>query len=244
MGNWQRLLTSLQITGLGNKPLIDDEQFGPNTAEATGKFQQERGLLVSRVFDSATRDRAAALGFAPFIASKHQSVLWPKKRNVRQIIIHTMECLETRVTAAEDVALWFAGKTAYQAPLASAHYCVDVDSIVQCVRETDVAWHANNANPTSIGIEHAGYASQSTKDWADVTSLKILDRSAELAARIASRWSIPLTRLTPVELRAGKAGFAGHYDVTKAYGTPGGHVDPGPSFPWTWYLDRVQAFTT
>ena len=72
------------------------------------------------------------------------------------LVIHTMESPEKPDTA-ESVAHWFAGSTA---PQASAHYCIDDNSIVQCVHDADVAWHAPGANHNGLGFEHAGRAAQ------------------------------------------------------------------------------------
>ena len=74
------------------------------------------------------------------------------------LVIHTMEAPEKPDTA-ENVAKWFAGSTA---PQASAHYCIDADSIVQCVQDRDVAWHAPGANHNGLGFEHAGTAGRKT----------------------------------------------------------------------------------
>ena len=69
-------------------------------------------------------------------------------RAIDVVVIHTMEISE-RADAAEICARWF------QSPVSevSAHYCVDADSLVQCVREKDVAWHARGGNANSIGVE-------------------------------------------------------------------------------------------
>jgi N-acetyl-anhydromuramyl-L-alanine amidase AmpD len=168
-----------------------------------------------------------------FVQAKNYS---PKPLTPRRIVIHTMECLET-MTAAENVAKWFASAAA---PQASAHWCVDADSIVQCVRSYQVAWHAGKANPESWGIEHAGYARQTPADWADEYSQRMLELSARLAGHLASTEDIPAVRLTPEQVRAGEKGFCGHIDVTKAFDVKGGHWDPGPNFPWDSYLARVE----
>src|SRR6476469_11249703 len=85
------------------------------------------------------------------------------------IVIQTMESPEKPDTA-ESVAAWFAGSSA---PQASAHYCIDANSVVECVRDTDVAWHAPGANHNGIGLEHAGRAAQSAADWNDEYSTKL-----------------------------------------------------------------------
>jgi len=159
------------------------------------------------------------------------------------IVIHTMEAPE-RAGTARAVAQWFAGP---DAPEASAHYCIDASEIIQCVPEDVVAWGAPGANRKGIHLEHAGYAGQSAAAWDDEYSRAVLALSAELAADIASRHQIPIVRLTVDQLRAGARGFCGHAEVSKAF--PGknpklDHTDPGPGFPWAWYLDLVRGPTT
>lgn len=153
------------------------------------------------------------------------------------IVVHDIECPET-THAAEAVAAWFAGR---DAPRASAHYCVDLDSIVQCVRDQDVAWHAPGVNSISIGIEHAGYARQTRPEWLDAFSLGMLLRSAELSAGLCIRYNIPIRRVDSDGLLNRARGLCGHIDVTKAFGRST-HWDPGPNFPWELYLQMVTGF--
>lgn len=156
--------------------------------------------------------------------------------HVRLIVVHTMENPEKPGTAL-GVARWFAGP---QAPQASAHYCVDSATVVQCVKETDVAWGAPSANRDGVHIEHAGYGRQTLADWSDDYSSQMIRLSAQLAAEIAARWGIEPRRLTIAEVADGKTpGFCGHADVTAAFRTKGGHIDPGPNFPWALYIARV-----
>lgn len=156
------------------------------------------------------------------------------KADIRLIVIHTMEMGEYDGTA-ESCAAYF-----HRTPGASAHYCIDNDSEVQCVKVHDVAWCAPFTNHDGIHLEHAGRASQGPRSWNDQYSTKMLKRSARLAARLAIANDIPIRHLTVAELKAGKSGFIGHVDSTKAYGPYGGHTDPGESFPWTKYLDLVS----
>jgi N-acetyl-anhydromuramyl-L-alanine amidase AmpD len=155
--------------------------------------------------------------------------------DVAVVVVHTMEAPE-RTDTAESVAKWFAGPTA---PQASAHYCIDNNSIVGCVREKDVAWHAPGCNHNGIGLEHAGYARQGTADWADPYSTAMLRRSAALVAEICDRWKIPIRRLTATDLKAGKRGLTGHVDVSNAFHRSD-HRDPGPGFPWSRYLRMIR----
>lgn len=158
-------------------------------------------------------------------------------RDIKLIVIHDMEYPE-KAGAALWCANFFAGS---QAPKASAHYCVDNNEIIQCVKDEDVAWHAPGANRNGIGIEHAGYAKQTASDWMDDYSREMLVLSAGLVADLCDKYGIPVKRLTVEELAAGEKGIVGHADVSKWKG--GGHWDPGPNFPWDWYLDQIVRST-
>lgn len=125
-----------------------------------------------------------------------------------------------------------------------SHNCVDSNSIVQCVRDRDVAWHAPGANHNGIGIEHAGYAKQSRKEWLDAYSSAELAISAKLVGHLLALYNIPLVKLTPDMLRAGARGICGHKDVTDAFSGGRGHQDPGPSFPWDAYLALIAIDAT
>jgi N-acetyl-anhydromuramyl-L-alanine amidase AmpD len=155
-------------------------------------------------------------------------------RQVDLVVLHDMEAPE-RPGTAEGCARYFATCRAQR----SAHHCVDVDSIVQCVREEDVAWHAPGANHNGIGIEHAGYAAQSARDWADAYSERMLRNSAALAAGLCVRYGLPVEFVDFVALRSGRArGITTHAEVTKAFGRSQ-HTDPGPNFPMAHYLELV-----
>jgi N-acetyl-anhydromuramyl-L-alanine amidase AmpD len=120
----------------------------------------------------------------------------------------------------------------------SAHYVVNStgSEVSQLVQESKKAWHIaatydcsrnssvscnlNNVsgNSFTIGIEHAGYASQSS--WSDGQ----LDASAKLVCDITKDNGIPQD----------KWHIVGHGQLQ-----PWNRVDPGPNWPWTKYLDLV-----
>ena len=159
-------------------------------------------------------------------------------KRIRVIVIHDMEAPE-KPTTAEAVAAWFAGSNA---PRASTHYCVDNNSVVQCVRDGDTAWGAPGANADGLQIELAGYASQTRSGWTDDYSRQELATAAKLVAALCRTYAIPVTHLTPAQVASGTPrGLCGHVDVTNAFRTPGGHTDPGPAFPWDAFLTMVQA---
>lgn len=161
------------------------------------------------------------------------------KGAIRLIVIHDMEAPETKNTA-ENVARWFAGSTA---PQASAHYCCDNDSTVQCVRDADIAWHAPGANANGIGIELSGYAKQTRTDWLDPYSKQMLDTQViPLVAQLCKLYSIPAVWLLPSQVKAGKKGICGHIDVTRAFPERhGSHTDPGPGFPRDYLIKSVKS---
>ena len=168
----------------------------------------------------------------PFVASPN--VTPTSGRRIDVIVLHSMETDETP-SAAENCARWFQNPAAR----VSAHYCVDNDSIVQCVRDKDVAWHAPGANHNGIGVEHAGRARQTRAEWLDAYGQAMLDRSAGLVADLCTRHAVPVTWLQPADLLAGKRGITTHNNVTKAF-RRGTHWDPGPGFPGEWYLRTVR----
>ena len=156
---------------------------------------------------------------------------------ITQIVIHTMESPEKPDTA-ESVARWFAGPTA---PKSSIHVCVDSNSAVRCLPDTDTAWHSGvwAVNVRSLGVELAGTAKQSKQQWHDQYSTSELHQAAKVVAAWCKQYNIPVVHLSPAAVKAGKAGICGHNDVTKAFNVVGGHTDPGPNFPWPDFLQLV-----
>lgn len=170
----------------------------------------------------------------PFIQASHYKRVGG--RTVDLVVIHTMEAPE-KGTTAESVARYF--QTTDRD--VSSHYCIDDDTIVQCVREEDVAWCAPGANHNGIHLEHAGYAKQSGADWKDAYSTAMLERSARLTGDLCARYRIPVTWLHPTDLLAGKRGITSHNNVSKAF-KRSTHWDPGKGFPIEPYLSLVRTF--
>ena len=125
----------------------------------------------------------------------------------------------------------------------SAHYVVREDGaeITQLVREPSRAWHiaavydtALNAghepklhgvqsNHFTIGIEHAGFASQTA--W----PAEQIDASARLVCALSKRWGIPRDRL---------------HVVSHGQLQPHNRTDPGRGWPWADYLARIERHCT
>jgi N-acetyl-anhydromuramyl-L-alanine amidase AmpD len=171
---------------------------------------------------------------AAFIEAAHFTPV--VRSRVDLVVIHSMEAPE-KPGRARQVADWFAGE---QAPQASAHYCVDRNEVIQCVREHYVAWAAPGANSNGIQVELAGYASQRAADWDDEYSAAMLDRAAELVAGICQRWEIPAVLVGAVTLKRRFRGITTHASVSLAF-RKSTHTDPGPNFPMSRFVAQVAA---
>lgn len=169
----------------------------------------------------------------PFVESPNFTAVTARKIGV--VVIHTMEIRE-RMDAAEICARWFASRVSR----VSAHYVVDADTILQCVDERNIAWHARGGNTGSIGVELAGFARQTSADWADPYSTAVLGRAAVLVADVCRRRRIPVRWLEADDLLAGRGGITGHADVSRAF-HKSDHWDPGPGFPVERFLGLVRA---
>lgn len=122
---------------------------------------------------------------------------------------------------------------------ASAHYVVKEDGseVTQLVREASRAWHVaaayecsraggqqcgkngTSTNTFSVGIEHAGFASQAS--WSN----GIIETSAKLTCDITRDHGIPRDR---------------NHVVSHGQLQPWNRTDPGPNWPWSHYIDRVR----
>jgi hypothetical protein len=149
------------------------------------------------------------------------------------IVIHTMEAPEGPQTA-ENIANYF------QRVDASSHWCIDNNSRVRVVLDGDTAWTTPGVNARSLNIELAGYARQTAAEWADQYSIDELEIAAISAAEWVNKYGIPIRKLTDAQLSGGEKGFIGHVDASRVY-KKSSHWDPGPAFPWDYFLSRVAA---
>ena len=168
----------------------------------------------------------------PFVESPHFTPA--TSRSIGVVVVHTMEIRE-REDAAEICARWFASPVSR----VSAHYCVDASTVVQCVHEKDIAWHARGGNTGSIGVELAGFARQTGAGWEDAYSRAVLGRASVLVADVCRRRKIPVRWLVADDLVPGRRGITGHVEVSLAY-RKSDHWDPGPGFPVERFLRLVR----
>jgi N-acetyl-anhydromuramyl-L-alanine amidase AmpD len=180
------------------------------------------------MIDTDTWPRIQARDFKPWTQGR---------RPVRLIVMHDMEYPE-RITAAEDVARYFQ----HPDKPSSAHICVDSDSIVQCVKDNDIAYAAPGANADGIQIELAGYGKQSRGEWLDPYGILLLNLAANAVAQYCLKYDIPVRRLTNAQLAdKSQRGIIGHVQASQVF-KQSDHTDPGPNFPWDFLLERATVF--
>lgn len=170
----------------------------------------------------------------PFVEAKNYRK--GRRAKVRVLVIHTAETPENG-NMAESIQSYCARRE----DKVSCHEAADNNSVVAGVRPYDTAWTTGSINDYSYSWELAGRASQSKEQWADEFSMAMLGLVAKRVAKAAVLWKIPVVKLSPAELKAGRSGICGHIDHTVAYEIKGGHWDPGPNFPWLMFLEMVKA---
>jgi hypothetical protein len=164
------------------------------------------------------------------------------------LVVHDEEAPD-KPDMAEDIANFFHNQ-AKSPEGTSAHRAVDDNSIVHCVKWTDVAWAAPGANTNGMHWEQSGYVSETRDKWKDPYGLAMMEILAKDMAAFAKRAGIPIVRLTPGQIaenyHAGKPihrGICGHDDITAAHISPyGTHTDPGPNYPWHHLLARIDYY--
>jgi len=157
------------------------------------------------------------------------------------IVMHDMEASEYS-GRAESTAAYFANPG--DGRVVSSHYCVDDDSVVQCVALADVAYTVGNrpGNNRGINWELAGFARQTRDEWLDPFGRAMFARMAPYVRADATRYSIPLERRSVAELQAKRKGITSHNDLRLAFGVTD-HTDPGPAFPWDYLIALLNGAT-
>lgn len=202
-------------------------------AEFAREVSAAQGLAVLPVKSLAASDPCAPPTNVDFA-----SAIWRPSPNfntrttgISMVIIHTCEgaytgCWSWLVNTASQV---------------SAHYVVNESGseVSQLVREKDRAWqiaasyncalnqgfncgmNGTQMNHMTIGIEHAGYASQ------DSFPTSQLQKSAQLVCDLTKRQGIPRDSLHIV----------GHGQMQ-----PANRTDPGPNWPWHRYIEMIRGY--
>jgi N-acetylmuramoyl-L-alanine amidase len=201
--------------------------------------ESELGPVASIEPEAVQPDFPAPRRGAPRAQLDYPGAVWrpspnfnsrPAGTGVEMVIIHTCE------GGYSGCWSWLTNPAAG----ASAHYVVAEfgEEISQLVDEGDRAWHiaadydcnlndgvkcerqGQGSNDFTVGIEHGGFASQSSFPEAQI------DASAALACDISARHGVPRDR---------------NHFVAHGQLQPWNRTDPGPNWPWTSYIDKINA---
>jgi hypothetical protein len=198
--------------------------------------ETEAGMVASIEPQAVEPDFPSPEGAARAIVD-YPSAIWrpspnfnsrPSGTSIDLVIIHTCE--------GNYSGCW--GWLTNSASQVSAHYVVaDFGEVSQLVREASRAWHiaaaydcslnsgvlcgrnGQSSNNFTIGIEHAGFASQSSFPSAQINS------SAALGCDISRDNGIPRDR---------------NHFVAHGQLQPWNRTDPGPNWPWTTYIQKIN----
>lgn len=162
------------------------------------------------------------------------------------IVIHTAETYNALATSGDTAAERVTNYGKSPGCRVSWHATVDTDSIIWCLPETKVAWHAALYNTKTLGLEIACSAhdwKRADTSWVDL----ILTNAARVVGFWCARHGIEPVRTSAQVRRSGKAGevfcsgIFGHMDTTplRVLRGRGGKGDPGHNFPWLPFMRRV-----
>lgn len=162
---------------------------------------------------------------------------------INRIVIHlTAGSAVYPTTALAPAAAGTAHYFTLAATPGSAHYVHDTGTAEQhCVPDNTVAWHAP-PNPRSIGQEICGDPSWSRNEFLDARVAPALIHAAARTRELCDRFGVPKVKIDAGQLLAGARGVCGHVDVSNAW-HQSTHWDPGPNFPWDFYMAQVAGGT-
>lgn len=156
---------------------------------------------------------------------------------VRLIAIHTAEGSRTK----ESLGTYF--NSGVQA---SSHVGIDAGGVQQYVDYGQAAWTLRSGNPVSDNAELCAFSRWTRDQWLGsatvdgcVNPRRILENAAAWTRQRCQARGIPMVKLSPADVKAGKRGVIGHVDWTLGMGD-GTHTDPGSNFPWDVFMQMVN----
>src|ERR1044072_7695743 len=152
-------------------------------------------------------------------------------RPVRLLVLHTTQGAMTPASL---------GAYSYRPDIkASSHVGIDGKTTLQFVSYARSAWTVRSGNAISDNAELCGYAHWTRAQWLNEHKATLDRAAAWLRARTKAR-GIPLRKLTPSDVAAGKSGVIGHWDWTLG-AHDGTHTEPGSGVAWDYVITRAAA---
>ncbi|MFY0524296.1 N-acetylmuramoyl-L-alanine amidase [Archangium gephyra] len=202
--------------------------------------QTPMGELAVSLMPSEVQAKFASPGVVRSMSTDYAPAIWraspnynarPAGTDISMVVIHTCE------GGYSGCWSWLANSSAG----ASAHYVVNESGseITQLVREASRAWHVaasyscslngsvmcglngSSVNNFSVGIEHGGYASQSSFPAGQI------EASAKLTCDITKSQGIVRDS---------------YHIVAHGRLQPANRTDPGPNWPWSSYISKVKGY--
>ena len=194
----------------------DSVALAPQTIDGLEQVPYVRPPVVRETSFSTNFDYPGTDAWTPAHGSNQSSRggAFPER-----VVIHTTE------GSYSSAINWFRNSVSN----VSSHYVLRRSDghVTQMVRDDRKAWHACQNNEDTIGLEHEGESSNSAQ-WTP----QLLESSAQLTAWLVQEYDIPLDR----------EHIVGHGEIQPS--SCAGRSDPGPYFPWDWYMDRVAEIIT
>lgn len=171
-----------------------------------------------------TRIAGIEYAAAPRAATKASALSWPP----RLVVIHdTGNNSSTRF----DEAAFAASRTDSSASWTSAHAYVDPGGALGSLPLNLQAWAAYSyANQHGVHIEMC-------RTGAGVAAATVRN-TTPIVRWLCQQAGIPMVKLSPSDVAAGRSGVCGHLDITIGLGV-GDHEDPGRNFDWAGFMAQV-----
>jgi len=225
------LLRKLQSTVVDINASTDSVLFSTTVVSADGGNAAQ--FAHNRIGDTGASEAGiSGADYSPALYVRASSGNYQNGRNnapVTHITIHTAQGSYAALVS------WFKNPAAHNA----AHYIIRASDgqVTQMVKESDMAYHMQSANASTIGIVHEGYAAYGNKWFSD----KMYLSSAALVRDICTRRSIDgascYRGLATANTNVQGAAFhiKGHQHFSG-----NNHTDPGKYWNWARYADMLQ----
>jgi hypothetical protein len=158
-----------------------------------------------------------------------QGWYYPKRlESIRGFVFHTAE-----TTVASEVASYYAKSNRKS----SVHVLVDDQQVIEMLPDDFTAFHTDNENSMSLGVELCYKAD----DWGKNSGKehKIINNCAQWIAQKVIDYEIPFRKLTTTEWNSGMKGFISHYEFDRIK-----RKDPGLGYDWLLLFDLAQKWKT